>query len=1097
MSRPLHSASALACVRLFRRFQTALRGGWLAATLAFFAGASVWGANAPGDYLVDVWTPEKGLPDSSVTALAQTPDGYLWVGTYNGVARFDGVRFVTFDPANTPGLTHARVRRLAVDNCGVLWISTYDGSLTKYENGAFTLERRYTRAAEGEVSFVTSSSNEVVFLTSRGELLRKPRAAPPGTGWVELPPPAHGIGALCCADGNGALWYRDGGRQLWRVTGGGFESLPDTAGLAGQNVNCMTTDARGRLWVGTDREFAFWNGTKFQNAVPAGASALDVAFVAVTTAGRVWAVANGSVCEAFDGRWLLPPAAPRNIFSGNPGRIGGLEDHHGGMWFYNYGRGLWNIGADGQPRQIGAADGFPGDRVYGFIEDRDGDWWAGLDAGGLVRLRARQFHAPPTGDDNLANAAKSVCATPDGSVWIGMLSGGLDRWRDGDVTNVAVTANGANVGPVFCVCPDRQGRLWVSAGDEDLFVRASGQFQRITPVVHGVKAILADRAGRVWVGTTGGLFWSKDDSPDDFHLFTGIPRRSIRCLAEDNNGALWLGTGNGELFRIASNTATMFHPTDRPNSGSVWSVLADADGTVWAGTFRGGLLRFRDGQFTRFGKENGLPDDVICQILDDGRGNLWLGSHVGVFRVAKSALEACARDPSQPLPCVAYGRSDGMPSLECSGGYQPSGWRDGAGRLWFATANGATWVQPADVHPNLKPPLVVIEEILVDGRRVPMAPDAETRKTEKLKDSGGLIFQHFRISDFSLTLPPGRHQIEFRYTGLSFASPERVQFRYRLDGLDNDWVEAGTRRFAQYNFLPPGRYRFHVLACNSDDVWNETGCEVAVNIRPHFYETWWFRALATLLVLGAVAGIVRHTATKRLRAQMEQLERRQVVERERARIAKDIHDDLGASLNLIAVLGDLARQGKAAEGTAAQQRRPTGRADPPVSRGDDRIEKMSNTARQAVKSLDEIVWAVNPRNDTLSHLVDYLCQYANDYLRDAGVRCLLDVPEQTPAREVPANVRHNLFLAVKEALQNIVKHARASQAELRIHLRNGELRIEITDNGCGFDGPPQDDRADGLNNLRQRLAEIGGECRIQSRVGAGTSITLELPLLAE
>jgi len=984
---------------------------WL--SLILLLGASARGADEGGEFLVDTWTSENGLPDSSVTAVAQTPDGYLWAGTYNGVTRFDGVHFVTFDPANTPGLTHARVRRLSVDSRGVLWVSTYDGSLTKYENGVFTLERRYSRATEGEVSFVASSSNEVIFLSSRGELLRKPLAAPPEQGWLELPPPARGIGAICCQDSQGTLWYRDGDRHVWRLTGTSFESLPETAGLAGQNVNCLVTDAQGRIWVGTDEEFAFWDGVKFRNALPAGAETLEITYLNINADGHIWAVANGCVCEASEDHWLLPPDPARNLFAGNPGRIGGLDDHHGGMWFFNYGRGLWNVSADGQTRQLGPADGFPGERVYGFMEDRDGDWWAGLDAGGLARLRARQFHTLRVGDNPLEAAAKSVCEDAQGNVWIGQLGGGLGCWRDGLVTNVTITADGGNVGPVFCACADQHGHLWLSAGDEDLFVRDDSGFQRVVPVVHGVKAILTDHAGRVWAGTTAGLYVSEDASPRNVHAFRPVARRSIRSLAEDRSGALWLGMANGELFRIVSNSVATFHPEDNDSSSSIWSVLADGD-TVWAGTFRGGLLQFHNGQFTRFGKKNGLPDDVICQILDDGRGNLWLGSHQGVFRVAKAALENAARDPSGRIPCVAYGRSDGMPSLECSGGYQPAGWRDHAGRLWFATAKGTTWVQPDAVRPNLKPPLVAIEEIWVDGRAQKMSP----------------------LGPAVLEIPPGRHQLEFRYTGLSFASPERVQFRYRLDKLDADWVQAGTRRFAQYNFLPPGNYRFHVLACNSDEVWNQTGSDVSVNIRPHFYEIWWFRVLAALAVLGAVAGVVRQTATRRLHQKMEQLERRQAVERERARIAKDIHDDLGASLNLIAVLGDLAREEKAAE----------------------RFEKMSATARQAVKSLDEIVWAVNPRNDTLSHLVDYICQYANDYLRDAGIRCLLDVPEQPPAQEVPSNVRHNLFLVMKEALQNVVKHARATRVELRLQIGAEDLRMDIADNGCGFDRPPRDDR---------------------------------------
>jgi len=262
-----------------------------------------------------------------------------------------------------------------------------------------------------------------------------------------------------------------------------------------------------------------------------------------------------------------------------------------------------------------------------------------------------------------------------------------------------------------------------------------------------------------------------------------------------------------------------------------------------------------------------------------------------------------------------------------------------------------------------------------------------------------------------------------------------------------------------------------VIACNSDGVWNETGNSLTLKILPHFYETLWFRILTGLGVVGLVAGAVWYSVMRRLHRKMEELARQQAVERERARIAKDIHDDLGANLTLIAVLGDLAKQDKTVE----------------------RIEKMAGTARQAVKSLDEIVWAVNPRNDTLAHLIDYTGQFAADYLRAAGVRCLLDLPEQTPPREISTAVRHNVFLVVKEALQNIVKHAHATEAWLRINATGQGLRIVIEDNGCGFERAPEDALADGLRNMRQRMEELGGECRIQSRAGAGTEIIVELP----
>ena len=1006
-------------------------------------------ARAAGDYLVDVWTSENGLPDSSVTAVAQTPDGYLWMGTYNGVARFDGVRFVTFDPANTPELGHARVRKLFVDANGTLWINTYDGSLTTFRAGKFSLEQHNIRFSEGELNLVSSSSNQVVFLDGRGDLFRKSPAASAGEGWENIPPPGHrlGVGALCCEDNKGTVWYRDADKKLWRLAGANYERVPDDAGLAGQNINYLTTDAHGRLWVGTDAGIWVWRQNKFHLALPVTAGrSTGVTFISVNDDGRIWAVVNGEVMAAQDEQWVLKADDAHDFFSKNPGRISAQDDHHGGAWFYSYGRGLLHIGSNGEARQLTTDDGFPGERVYVFFEDHEGNWWAGLDAGGLVRVRERQFHSVGTGEKK---SAKSVAEDRSGAMWIGMLSSGLGRWQAGAYTNFSVTANGGG-GAVFCVCPDADGRLWLSAGDEDLFIRENGEVERREPVVHGVKAILRDRAGHIWVGTTSGLLCSETGEPDDLKIFSGVPRRPIRALAEDKTGGLWIGTGNGGIFQVVSNTAKLLQPDDKQD-GAIWSVLADDDGTVWAGTFRGGLLRLRDGHFTRYGKLEGLPDNVICQILDDGQGNLWLGSHQGIFRVEKTALDDFARGKIKFVPCITYARADGLPALECSGGYQPAAWRARDGQLWFTTVKGATWIQPNEIKPNPTPPPVVIEEILVDGRAQKLPTNAR---------------------DATLEISPGKHQIEFRYTGLSLASPERVQFRYRLSGVDAGWVLAGTQRSVQYNLLPPGDYQFRVIAGNSDGVWNESGARLKIKIQPHFYETWWFQMCAVILILGSVAGGVRYVATRRLHRKMEELERKQVVERERTRIAKDIHDDLGASLTLIAVLGDLAKK----------------------ERGEERIEKMSDTAREAVKSLDEIVWAVNPRNDTLAHLIDYTGQFAANYLRDAGIRCLLDVPDHTPAREVPTNVRHNVFLVVKEALQNIVKHAHATEVWLRISTSELRLQIKIEDNGCGFDRAPQDAWADGLRNMRQRLAEVGGECDIQSRIGKGTMISVNLVL---
>jgi signal transduction histidine kinase/ligand-binding sensor domain-containing protein len=1039
-------------------------------TLALLVGIGLraWGSGISVEYLTDVWTADDGLPDTSVTDIGQTPDGYLWIGTYNGLARFDGLRFATFDPANTPALAHARVRTLSIDDLGTLWVNTFDGSMTSLRQGTFAREWTGAEGLDPDVTLVSSLSNEVTFLLHRGFVRRKPQSAPAGSGWEDLTPPSRSVGTLCLADGDGTIWYRGADKLLWQVTARGFGAQPQTNGFAGSQVNCMTTDPQGRLWIGTDAGIAMWDGTRFQDVTPTNAESsnaelpVDVEFLSVAKDGRLWAGANGHVREAISRQWIVEAESLKNVFTGNLSRMGTHEDHRGGVWLYDYGRGLWHISDDGMVRQFGPQEGFPGERVNCFFEDHEGNWWAGLDAGGLVRIRERRFQTIDTGGQVSTKPARSVCEDSNGTVWIGTLGDGLARWQAGVLTDLTMPG-GTDKGFVFCVYPDAAGRLWASAGDEDLYVRENDRFKRVAPVVHGVKTILADKSGRIWVGTKSGLYLADSATSNSFKPYEGIGRHDVRALSEDGHGNLWAGAEDGTLFRINGDMTATFHPADTNASHAIWSLLAEKDGTVWAGTFRGGLLRFREGKFTSFSINEGLPDNIICQILSDDAGNLWLGSHQGIFRVAKSALNGFARGETNFVPCTVYGRSDGLPSLECSGGYQPAAWRGQDGRLWFTTVKGAVSVQPGEILPNLLPPPVVIEEILADGKRL----DANSQAQDNPAPTG-IVYD--RDKKF-LEVSPGKHQIEFRYTGLSLVSSDRVQFRYRLEGADAGWVEAGARRSVQYNLLPAGTYQFRVIACNSDRVWNEAGDSLTLKVLPYFYETWWFHFLAGLFAVGLVAGAVRYSVTRRLHRKMEQLARQQAVERERARIAKDIHDDLGANLTLIAVLGDLAKQEKAVE----------------------RIEKMASTARQAVKSLDEIVWAVNPRNDTLAHLIDYTGQFAVDYLRAAGVRCLLDLPENAPPREISSAVRHNVFLVVKEALQNIVKHACATEVWLRVTATARDLRIVIEDNGGGFARAPENALADGLRNMQQRMKELGGECRIQSRVGAGTEIIVELP----
>jgi signal transduction histidine kinase len=340
------------------------------------------------------------------------------------------------------------------------------------------------------------------------------------------------------------------------------------------------------------------------------------------------------------------------------------------------------------------------------------------------------------------------------------------------------------------------------------------------------------------------------------------------------------------------------------------------------------------------------------------------------------------------------------------------------------------------------------------------------------------------LSGGKLTIPPGHKQIDIRYTALSFEGGDRARFRYRVDGLDPNWVDADTRRTLQLRNLPPHEYRFRVIGCNSEGVWNNTGASFAFVVQPFFYQTLAFKIIAAILVVGGVSIAVRRAATRKYRRKLALLQQQHAIERDRARIAKDIHDDIGAGLTQITLLTELARR------------------DPEQTNAN--LERITGSARQLTKAMDEIVWAVDPQHDTFEGLMDYISAYAEDFLRVAGVRCRMDLPLALPATRVDAELRYNLFLALKETLNNIAKHAQATEVWLRLKIENDSFTLVVEDNGRGLtaateaaSGSQSGERlagGSGLENLKKRLATVGGDCVVVSEPGQGTRVIMTVRL---
>jgi signal transduction histidine kinase/ligand-binding sensor domain-containing protein len=1047
-------------------------------------------AGAAADYVLEVRDTESGLSHSSVTSLAQTPDGYLWIGTLNGgLARFDGVRFVSFHPGNTPALKSFEIQKLLVDQQGTLWIGLVEGTLLSYRNGAFQLERQDTQTPQSWLGAVLSSrADEIVLSTAGGGILRGTRDS--GTNrWVALQPREADFYSSPCADGDGVIWYRTAEGRLGQIRSNQVSVLADPPGLRSAHINALVTDDRGRLWVGTDQELALWNGRTFVNGTPTnGEPVLAVRQIAAAAGGSLWVRTDEKLRKCAGRAWVAAAEPWSGRFS--PARFGVrlFADSGGGVWVAHYGEGLWHVGADGHVSRIGHKEGLPNGLVECWFEDREGNAWVGLAEGGLVRMRPRIFHTLWLAEGPRSMAARSICEDSEGTMWFGTAGESFLRWRDGRFTILTPPAQRA-VGLDLTVCPDGAGRLWVGSVENGLLTFEQDRFTRPFPpeqIATVARVLYTDRAGVLWIGSEFGLFRWDGERLNQMSAADGFLPACVVSVTGDRAGNLWVGTRNGELRRRQGDRFESFRPRDSQTDAAAiaaatradplhglsrgalgggerfWALHADADNVIWIGSLGGGLLRFKDGEFTRYTLGDGLPSEHVSQILEDASGQLWLGTRAGIARVDKHDLNAFVRDGQDFIPCVTYGRSDGLPTMECSGGSQPACWRGRDGRLWFATVKGAVWVDPLHLPSNPIPPPVLVEEVLADGRRLfargATHPPPGARGT------------------FRLRVPPGQHYFEFKFTALSFTSPDKMRFRWRLAGLEARWVEGGSRRTASYSFVPPGDYAFQVRACNNDGVWSDT-TGVGLTVLPFAWQQWWFKLAAGGLMLLALVGAALLVQRRRHRARLHALERQHGLERERTRIARDIHDQVGA---------DLTKLGKLTEFLDRQSAIPE--RHQPV------LRSVAETTREIVRTMDEIVWAVNPRNDSLESAVNYLVHYTKEFLESADVDCELDVPLAFPPQPLSVEVRHNLFMAVKEALNNAVKHGRPTRIRLGVAAEGARLAVSVHDNGCGFSPGPEPRAGNGLHNLQKRLESIDGSFHLDTRPGEGTQVRFEIPL---
>jgi ligand-binding sensor domain-containing protein/signal transduction histidine kinase len=990
----------------------------LGAMIAAMLAAADEGRGAGTDFSSRVWQMEDGLPHNIVQAIAQTADGYLWVGTREGLARFDGFRFERIDVSFTRNFSSIHALLAAKD--ASLWVGS-DGA------GLFRLQQQQVFVCpgpKGETNFIVSEIHE----------------AAAGDIWV--------------AANIGVLRYRQGQAEF--ITG--FNNL----------VQSLCVDPAGDVWLAGNGAMKCLSRPELPNLVPTqGILPNDPRRAYCDPQGKFWLAARGGLTGFED-----PVATFVQKAEGPTGFIGAmLVDRQQNFWIGTY-SGLSRF-ENGNFVNFGTADE-SAYRIFALFQDREETLWVGSEEG-LIRMTPKRFQTITKKDGLTHNTVVSVCAGSDGSIWIGAWGGGINRLRNGQIT--ALTKNdGLSSDFVMGICEGRDGSLWVGTD----YGAALNQIQGSHITQFGADAgfsgniatiaMLEDAAGNLWVGTRSGLYRRQDGQFTRYSTKSGLPHNRINALCEGADGAIWIGTDDGILRWTAAGFAT-----DAALEGlrqtTVLSIFQDAAGVLWIGTKNQGLFRWRAGRLDVFTSAGGLFSDSIYSILEDQRDNLWLNSSRGIFRIAKKQFAARPNRAGPEINSISYGKEDGViSSSQYRDVTQPSACRGRDGRLWFRTTQGAVVVDPNEITTNELPPPVVIQEVIIDKKSLEISafqPESARRDS----------------APATQIIPPGRGEVEIHYAALSYRAPEKNRYRYKLEGVETEWVEAGTRRITYYNNLRPGKYRFVVQATNNDGVWSEIGGVLPFLLQPHFWQTWWFYAGGVVSSAGIIALMVRNVTRRRMQRKFALLEQQNAVERERARIARDMHDELGAKLTHISFQGATATRNLGNPAAAQIQ-----------------IEKMAKTARELVSSLDEIVWAVDPGNDSLENLASYIYRFASEFFENTPVQCQFSIPTQLPAARLATDVRHNVFLAVKEILNNTLKHAQATRIELTIAAADEGLTIVMADNGQGMvlsehpETDPLKRTGHGLTNVRQRLHTIGGAVALESNPGTGTKVSLTVPL---
>jgi ligand-binding sensor domain-containing protein/signal transduction histidine kinase len=994
---------------------------------AVLPAATAW-AIAPDRSLaacnVEVWRSRDGLPGAWIRTMTQTADGYLWIGTQAGLARYGGGAMVPIDSdrifEHAEPFEHvSEVTGLLAARDGTIWLTPARGMPVCVRGDSF-------RPCLPEMPAAVRYASRIVDVSQ---------------------------------DSAGVIWIATGD-QVFRRVDGQLTPIAADPSWQGARLTAIAHDLHDNLWLGTSRGLFVQGKTGVKRITEAA-----VAAIFVGRRGQIWVAAEHQLAHV-DGDEIAIITARDGLPEARFTKI--LEDHDGNVWI-GAREGLIRY----QPRAAQArrfvrftpADGLPDEDVSALFEDREGSLWVGTRAGGLAQFTDRTLDLQSGPASVREHWVSSVTEDQDGALWLGT-GLGLTRWHNGE-ERTFTSADGLPSTDVLSVIPGRPGELWVGT-TKGLARFSAGRAEIIAGLTGAVSALNLDRATQdVWIGGAEGVVARLHDGR--LERFTPHPELGnvalglIRGIERDDQGTVWV-SANGKLLRIEGQQLRRDPAPEAVALAKVRALARDEDGTLWLGTGVG-LVRRRQGRWRTFSRADGLDRSDLFQVVPDGRGSLWVGGIHGVIRITTASLDEIEQGRRRAPDVVSFDILDQRREGRATRTRQPGAWRARNGLLWFATSRGVVSIDPARLHIKQPPPPVLIERALVDGH--PARRGADNR------------------------FPPGSGAFEFHFAAITLLEPQKAQHRYRLEGFDRDWVDAGSRRSAYYTRMNPGHYRFRVQGSNADGIWNETGDVIELTLAPHFYQAGWFYGLMGLAALGIA--LTFH------RLRLDQVRARYVATAaERARMARELHDSLlqgmaGALMHLRGL-----RKRFSPDAAAASANTIAGEIK--------EIEELVSTNIEETRSMlsdlrNDPAGTVPPQGDAGEEvdlavaLGDLVGRVAPPAARKrAPATWATDVQmvvQGTPPR-VPRHVQRELLRIAHEALTNALKHAGARHVEIRLSHEPAGLELLVRDDGHGF----EPHRVAGVRNghfgltgMRERAAMLG-QFQLVSHPGRGTRVSV-------